>query len=98
MRAVEHRGAKTALLALVILALCTPPAWSQALPDHPSPVPIAEMERGVDIVYAPPGCLGWGRMSVVSAHSLFVAGKEMGGNFFFSSSGWSGLLDEHRRP
>jgi hypothetical protein len=93
---VEHRGAKTALLALVILALCTPPAWSQALPDHPSPVPIAEMERGVDIVYAPPGCLGWGQMNVVSARPLFAAAQEIGGTFYFASSGWSGLLDDGR--
>jgi hypothetical protein len=83
-------------MALALLALVATPAWAQPLPDHPSPVPIAEFERGVDVVYAPPGCLGWGSSSVVSARPLFTAAEKLGGSFYFASSGWSGLLDGNR--
>ena len=81
---------------LVALGCLTTSAWAQALPAHPAPVPITELERGVDLVYGPPGCLGWGSMSLASAQTLFDVAEEVQGAFYIASSGFSGLQDEHR--
>jgi hypothetical protein len=81
---------------LVALACLTPSAWAQSLPAHPAPVPIMEFERGVDLVYGPPGCLGWGSMSLASAQTLFEVAEEVDGSFYIAASGFSGLQDQSR--
>ena len=72
-------------------------AWpTAAVPNRPPPVPIAELERGVDLIYGPTGCMDWGWMSIASAATLFEVAEEVEGTFYLVSSGLSGLHDEHR--
>ncbi len=82
--------------SLVALSCFTSVAAAQSLPAHPAAVPIAELERGADLVYGPPGCLGWGSMSLASAQTLFETAEEVDGTFYIAASGFSGLQDETR--
>ena len=69
---------------------------AEPLPNRPAAVPIAELERGADLIYGPTGCMDWGWMSIASAGTLFEVAEEVEGTFYLVSSGLSGLYDEHR--
>ena len=90
------RRGRLLLLAITGLLLIPGLVWAQALPNRPAPVPIADLERGADLIYGPTGCMDWGWMSIASAATLIEVAEEIEGTFYIGSSGLSGLHDERR--